>query len=87
MFPTAGEDRGRPNPAVSIFNFHYATPPDTVALNFGLNRVIADDETGFRGSDDFVYRNEAWEFILAGGAIYDNLDYSFSVRPRNSTAA
>ena len=69
----------QPNPAVSIFNFHYATPPDTVAMNYGLKRVIADDETGFRGSDDFVYRYEGWEFTLAGGAIYDNLDYSFSV--------
>jgi hypothetical protein len=69
----------QPNPAVAIFNFHYATPPDTVAMNYGLKRAIADDETGFRGGDDFVYRNEAWEFILAGGAIYDNLDYSFSV--------
>ena len=64
---------------MSIFNFHYATPPDTVGMNYGLNRVLADNETGFRGSQDLVYRSEAWEFILAGGAIYDNLDYSFSV--------
>jgi hypothetical protein len=69
----------KPNPAVSIFNFHYATPPDTVAMNYGLNRVIADDETGFKGSGDFVYRAEGWDFMIAGGAIYDNLDYSFSV--------
>jgi hypothetical protein len=67
------------NPEVSIFNFHYATPPHTVALNAGLNRVIADDETGFKGSGDFVYRAEGWDFLLAGGAVYDNLDYSFSV--------
>jgi len=24
------------------------------------------------------YRTEAWDFIIAGGAIYDNLDYSFT---------
>ena len=76
----------QPNPAVSILNFHYATPPDTVAMNYGLGRAIADDETGFRGSDDFVYRNEAWEFVLAGGAIYDNLDYSFSVGHEDGSA-
>ena len=29
----------RPDPAVSIFNFHYATPPETVGMNFGLNKV------------------------------------------------
>lgn len=68
----------RPNPAVSIFNFHYAAPPETVALNFGLGKAIADDETGFAGPLDATYRREGWEFILAGGAIYSNLDYSFT---------
>jgi len=67
-----------PLPQVSIFNFHYASPPDTVAMNYGLNRVIADDETGFKGTADFWYRREGWEFLLAGGAIYSNLDYSFT---------
>ncbi|MGO9108613.1 MAG: alpha/beta hydrolase family protein [Thermoguttaceae bacterium] len=76
----------RSNPAVAIFNFHYATPPDTVAMNYGLKRVIADDETGFRGSQDYVYRQEGWEFILAGGAIYDNLDYSFCVGHEDGSA-
>ncbi len=66
-------------PGVSIFNFHYATPPDTVGLNYHLNKVIGDNETGFRGSADLLYRSEAWEFLLAGGALYNNLDYSFSV--------
>jgi hypothetical protein len=64
---------------VSIFNFHYATPPETVAMNYALNRVIGDDETGFRGVSDEVYRTEGWEFVLAGGGLYNNLDYSFAV--------
>ncbi|MFP4055487.1 MAG: hypothetical protein ACLF0G_01315 [Candidatus Brocadiia bacterium] len=67
-----------PHPAVSIFNFHYATPPDTVAMNYGLEKVIADDETGFKGHSDFIYRAEGWDFLVAGGAIYSNLDYSFT---------
>ena len=54
----------RPFPAVSIFNFHYAAPPETVAMNFGLNKVIGDDETGFRGIHDRTYRVEAWDFIM-----------------------
>lgn len=66
-----------PHPAISIFNFHYATPPDTVAENYALNRVIGDDETGFRGIHDRPYRIEGWDFILAGGGLYNNLDYSF----------
>jgi Cellulase (glycosyl hydrolase family 5) len=69
----------KPHPAVSIFNFHYATPPDAVATNFGLNKVIGDNETGFKGTADAHYRMEGWEFVLAGGGLYNNLDYSFAV--------
>jgi Polysaccharide lyase len=74
-----------PNPRVSIFNFHYAKPPNTVTDNYGLNRVISDDETGFAGSEPKSYRLEGWDFILAGGAAYDNLDYSFSVGHEDGT--
>ena len=75
-----------PDPAVSIFNFHYASPPEAVAMNFGLNRVIGDDETGFRGSSDFIYRAEGWDFLIAGGGIYSNLDYSFTPDHESGTA-
>lgn len=68
-----------PHPSVSIFNFHYATPPNTVGMNYGLNKVIGDNETGFKGTGDTHYRMEGWEFILAGGGLYSNLDYSFTV--------
>jgi len=74
-----------PVPQVSIFNFHYASPPDTVAMNYALNRPLADDETGFQGTGDFVYRREGWEFLLAGGAIYSNLDYSFTCKRPDGT--
>ena len=68
----------QPHPGVSIFNFHYCTPPDAVAMNYDLNRVIGENETGFRGRADVLYRTEAWEFLLAGGGLYNNLDYSFT---------
>ena len=67
-----------PHSSVSIFNFHYATPPDAVGSNHALNRVIGDDETGFRGTGDAAYRTEAWDFVMAGGGLYNNLDYSFA---------
>lgn len=67
-----------PHPAVSIFNFHYCVPPDAVAINYGLNKVIGENETGFRGRDDVLYRTEAWDFLIAGGGLYNNLDYSFT---------
>ncbi len=63
---------------VSIFNFHYASPPFTVIQNYALNKVIGDNETGFRGNSDSTYRREGWQFILAGGGLYNNLDYSFT---------
>jgi hypothetical protein len=66
-----------PHPAVSVLNFHYATPPDTVAMNYDLNRVIGDNETGFRGTNNTPYRMEAWDFIVAGGGLFNHLDYSF----------
>ncbi len=69
----------QPHPAVSIFNFHYASPPDAVAANYGLNKVIGDNETGFKGTGDTHYRMEGWEFVLAGGGLYNHLDYSFVV--------
>ncbi len=76
----------RPNPAVSIFNFHYATPPLTVGMNYGLGKVIGDDETGFRGIADKPYRIEAWDFLVAGGAIFDHLDYSYTTDHEDGTA-
>lgn len=73
------------HPAVSIFNFHYASPPETVALNYGLNKVIGDNETGFRGTNDAPYRMEAWDFIAAGGGLFNNLDYSFTAGHEDGT--
>lgn len=74
-----------PHPAVSIFNFHYADPPTAVEQNYALGKVIGDDETGFDGPGDFTYRREGWHFILAGGGLYDNLDYSFTTDQEDGT--
>jgi hypothetical protein len=73
------------NPHVSILNFHGATV-ETVRLNFALNRVIADDETGGSDRSDRKYRTEGWEFILAGGGVYDHLDFSFTPDRADGTA-
>lgn len=66
-----------PHPAVSVFNFHYAFQ-SAVDLNYGLNKVIADDETGYDGNEDYTYRREGWNFIIAGGGVYDHLDSTFN---------
>ena len=72
------------DPAVSILNFHYAYP-DAVELNYGWRRPVGLDETGFAGSDDATYRRQAWRFLLAGGSLFDNLDYSFTTSRPDGT--
>jgi hypothetical protein len=61
---------------ISIINFHYNWP-ESVTWNYGYNKVIGFDESGFAGPDDKVYRKQAWRFIHAGGGLFNNLDYSF----------
>jgi hypothetical protein len=75
----------RPNPLVSLFNFHYSRPPASVALNRQLNRAIGTNETGFDGAADAAYRIQGWDFLMAGGALYNNLDYSFTVGHEDGT--
>jgi hypothetical protein len=71
-----------PIPAVSqhidIINFHYAWP-EAVEWNYHFNKAIGFDESGFAGSGDQVYRRQAWQFMLSGGGLFNNLDYSFFV--------
>jgi hypothetical protein len=75
----------RPHPAVSLFNFHYCVPPEVVAQNYALEKAIGENETGFRGKPDVLYRTEGWDFILAGGALFNNLDYSFTSKAPGGT--
>ncbi len=75
-----------PRKAVSVYNFHYAHPPVTVDMNYNLGGVIGDNETGFDGISDSKYRSEAWNFILAGGGLFNNLDYSFTIGAEDGTA-
>jgi hypothetical protein len=63
---------------VSVVNFHYAYPQAAV-LNYGLGKALSYDESGFLGREDEKYARQAWNFMLSGGGVFDNLDYSFSV--------
>jgi hypothetical protein len=64
-------------PGVSIVNFHYAYP-EAAPLNYGLNKALSYDETGFLGRDDDSYVRQAWNFMLSGGSVFNGLDYSFT---------
>ena len=84
-FPPASTAVSDLSPHVSILNFH-AAKPDAVRLNYHLNRVVAFDETGGGDRSDSKYRIEGWEFILAGGGVYDHLDFSFTPEHEDGTA-
>lgn len=69
---------------VDILNFHYAWP-EAAWMNYGWDRPINFDESGFAGSSDTTYLRQAWQFILAGGSVFNNLDYSFYVDKEDGT--
>ena len=71
-------------PGVSVVNFHYAYP-EAVTLNYGLDKAIAYDETGFLGRSDDAYLRQAWNFMLSGGSTFDALDYSFTTASPDGT--
>lgn len=64
-----------PDPAVSIHNFHYQRDPSRYR---NLEGVLAFDETGLQGIADEPYRADGWYFMLSGGGVYSNLDWSFA---------
>ncbi|MFM2091492.1 MAG: hypothetical protein RLZZ127_1981 [Planctomycetota bacterium] len=78
--------RGLLPPEADIACIHYPAP-EAASLNYGCGTVVAGDETGFQGQEDAVYRRQAWEFCLAGGALYSHLDYSFTAAHPDGTAS
>jgi hypothetical protein len=62
---------------VAIMNFHYAYP-EVVRVNWNWGRPVSYDESGFLTVPaDTGYRKQAWNFLIAGGAVYDGLDLTF----------
>ena len=74
------------DPNVSILNFHYVWP-EAVWMNYGWERPVSFDESGFAGSSDSTYLRQAWQFMMAGGAVFNNLDYSYYVGKEDGTGS
>ncbi len=72
------------NKDVDIMNFHYVWP-EACTWNYGHNLPISFDESGFAVKTEANYRKMAWRFILAGGAVFNNLDYSFVAGQEDGT--
>jgi hypothetical protein len=66
-------------PEVSVFLFHGTRTTQSLTENSDLGMPIGSNEDGFDGQSSAPYRLEAWQYLLSGGALYMNLDYSFTV--------
>jgi Cellulase (glycosyl hydrolase family 5) len=64
---------GKATPAISLYNLHSPVG----ALTWGLRKPMALDQTS-NGCEMLERRREAWTFLLSGGAVYNNLDLSFT---------
>lgn len=56
-----------PDPNVSVFDFHEASPPAAIAMNAGVARAFGFEGAGREGGDEASLRRQAWAFLLAGG--------------------
>eukprot|EP01120_Amphizonella_sp_Union-15-10_P012425 TRINITY_DN550_c0_g2_i2.p1 TRINITY_DN550_c0_g2~~TRINITY_DN550_c0_g2_i2.p1 ORF type:complete len:455 (-),score=84.77 TRINITY_DN550_c0_g2_i2:66-1430(-) len=79
------QNQGVLNPKTSIYSFHDGTPKN-VKDSYHLNIAISDGETGFAGPYDVAYRTQGWQWVISGGATYDNLDYSWTAARPDGTA-
>jgi dienelactone hydrolase len=84
-FPPSADPVPEFNRHVSIMNFH-AAQTESVRLNYSLNRVLAHDETGGGDRSDRKYRTEGWDWMMAGGGVYDHLDFSFTTDRSDGSA-
>ena len=65
---------------ISVFNHHYDRNAQSVRLNYArTNRVMSFNETGLMPPVTPQYRIQGWKYIFSGGALYNNLDYTFQV--------
>lgn len=61
---------------ISIINFHY-TSSDNYRRNYWFPGVLGMNETGILTTKQ--YHRQAWDNILGGAALYNMLDYSYTV--------
>jgi hypothetical protein len=80
-----GKKMHNPVSQASLLTFHLSRPPDAATLSHQFDKPIGMNESGFEGITDSPYRIQSWEFFLAGGAIVDLLDYSFTVGHEDGT--
>jgi hypothetical protein len=65
---------------ISVFNHHYDKDAASVRLNYkSIPRAFAFNETGLMPKYSEAYRIQGWRYMMSGGALYNNLDFTFQV--------
>lgn len=64
---------------LDILNVHYDTAARSLDLNYyNANKIFTFNETGLtKDKMDPVYRTSGWCYLMSGGGLYGNLDYTF----------
>ncbi len=73
---------------ISVFNHHYDKNAESLQLNYkSVNKVFAFNETGLMPPITPQYRIQGWKYIFNGGALYNNLDFTFQVGFEDGTGS
>ncbi len=70
---------------ISVFNHHYDQDAQSLALNYDIPRAFAFNETGLMPPLTNQYRIQGWKYMLSGGALYNNLDFTYQVGNEDGT--
>ena len=65
---------------ISIFNHHYDAEAESVIKNYNrIPKAWSFNETGIMPTSTPEYRYQGWKYLMNGGALYNNLDFTFQV--------
>ena len=64
---------------IAVFHHHYDKNALSVKYNYGMNKVLSFNETGLMPPSTSQYRIQGWKYLMSGGALYNNLDFTFEV--------
>ena len=64
---------------LQILNVHYDTNARSLELNYGrTDKILTYNETGLTKTKMAPsYRTDGWYYLMSGGGLYNNLDYTF----------
>ena len=65
---------------ITVFNHHYDRDAESISFNRDYRDLIFSfNETGLMPAITPQYRIQGWKYLFCGGALYNNLDYTYQV--------